>query len=57
VAGPQFSAETISIIIVEVMIFLMSFKKVHTLGDAYIILSFYPLSILLVYLMEAAGMD
>lgn len=44
-------------LLLQVLVFCMSLKKVHTLFDACVILSFYPLSLLLVYIMEANGMD
>jgi len=47
-----FSAETISIVIVELVVFGFSLKKTHNLLDAAIIVCLYPLSILLVYLLE-----
>lgn len=48
----QFSAETLSILLVELVMVAYSFKQVHTPADALAILSLYPLSLLLVALLE-----
>lgn len=48
----EFTAETVSIIFVELVLFLYTFKKTHTLCDAALILSLYPLSLLLVWVLE-----
>lgn len=49
----QFSAETISIVAIEIMVAVMVLlKKVHTLLDAVIVLSFYPLSLVIVKVLE-----
>ena len=40
----QFSAETISILVVELVVSLMALKKVHRGIDAIIVLSLYPLA-------------
>jgi len=53
----EFSAETISILIVELCLFGMSFKKTHNLIDAVIIVSFYPISLFLVIMMEYGGLN
>ena len=47
-----FTAETVSIVVIEVLVMLMALKKVFTLVDGIIILCFYPLSIGVVLLME-----
>ena len=47
-----FSAETISILVVELILGLYCLKKVHTLFDGIVILAIYPLSIFLVYVLE-----
>eukprot|EP00301_Raphidiophrys_heterophryoidea_P020734 c5351_g1_i1.p1 GENE.c5351_g1_i1~~c5351_g1_i1.p1 ORF type:complete len:592 (+),score=195.62 c5351_g1_i1:44-1777(+) len=52
-----FSAETISILAIEIVMFLMSFKKVHRTLDAIFVLSLYPISIALVYALEHANLD
>lgn len=51
----EFFAETTTILIVQFILGIYSFKKTQTLLDAFIILSFYPLSILLVYLLTLIG--
>jgi hypothetical protein len=48
----QFSAETVTILLVEVLVLAYSFKEVHTVLDGLVILSFYPLSLLLVAMLE-----
>jgi hypothetical protein len=54
----EFSAETISIVVTQLLMGCMSFKRVHTLMDGYIVLSIYPASLVLVYCLEnIAGMD
>ena len=53
----QFFAETFSILVSVIFISLMSYKSTHTMFDALLILMVYPLSLVLVYLLEAAGFD
>eukprot|EP00301_Raphidiophrys_heterophryoidea_P001233 c10599_g1_i4.p1 GENE.c10599_g1_i4~~c10599_g1_i4.p1 ORF type:complete len:612 (+),score=142.16 c10599_g1_i4:74-1837(+) len=53
----NFSAETVSILTIEIIMFLMSFKKVHRVIDAYIVLAMYPLSIALVVGLNIAKID
>jgi len=53
----EFSAETISILLVEVGLFAMSFKKTYNLIDAAIILAFYPISLFLVAMIEYGGLN
>jgi hypothetical protein len=53
----SFAAETICILMIEVLVALMALKRVHTVGDALIILSLYPLSLLVVWSLEKAGLD
>jgi len=48
----EFSAETISILVVELIMGFYCFKKVHTLFDGYFILMIFPLSLALVWLLE-----
>jgi len=48
----QFSAETIAIILVELALFLFALKKTHRIFEGIIILSLYPLSILVVWFLE-----
>jgi len=53
----EFSAETISILVVELCLFAMSFKKTYNLIDAAVILSFYPISLFLVAMIEYGGLN
>lgn len=53
----QYTAETTSIVIVEFIMALLVQKKVHTSGLGVIILSIFPLSLLLVFTMEQFGFD
>ncbi len=54
----QFTAETISILFVEIAVGLMSQKKVLTLRDGFLVLSLYPASIAIVAFLEnVVGLD
>jgi len=54
----EFSAETIVIVLIEIVLFGFSLKKTHNLLDASIIISLYPFSIFLVWLFEnVAGLN
>ena len=53
----EFFAETLSILLVEVAIACMALKKTHTMFDAYLILSLYPISLVIVAGLEAIGWD
>lgn len=53
----EFFAETLTILIVQFTMAFFAFKKVHTLLDGFLILSLYPLSLMLVYVLEAYGWD
>lgn len=48
----QFSAETISVLIVQFFMVLYMHKNVATLFDACVVISFYPLCLLLVAILE-----
>jgi Ca2+/H+ antiporter len=49
----SFVAETTSILLIEVVIAIMvSLKKVQTLGEGFIVLTLYPLSLMVVAFME-----
>jgi hypothetical protein len=48
----EFSAETISILAVEAIVGVLAFRSVHTMGTALVILSLYPLSLVVVYVLE-----
>ena len=51
----QFFAETLSILFSVLFIAAMSMKKTHTLLDGLIIMLMYPVSLILVYMLEAYG--
>ena len=51
----SYFAETVSILFVLFCVGLMALKKVHTVLDGYLILSLYPLSLLLVATLEKFG--
>ena len=53
----QFFAETLSILVSVIFISVMSLKSTHTMFDALLIMMVYPLTLVLVYLFEAAGFD
>lgn len=48
----NFTAETCSILAVELVMLYFSQKKVQTLRDGYMVLSLFPLSLLLVVFLE-----
>lgn len=51
----EYLAETLSILVVEVLVGFMSMKQMHSMIDALVILAFYPLSLGLVAGLEAVG--
>ena len=51
----SYFAETLSIFFVLFCVGLMALKKVHTVFDGYLILTLYPLSLLLVSTLEKFG--
>eukprot|EP00730_Choanoeca_flexa_P013326 TRINITY_DN5196_c0_g1_i1.p1 TRINITY_DN5196_c0_g1~~TRINITY_DN5196_c0_g1_i1.p1 ORF type:complete len:583 (+),score=148.80 TRINITY_DN5196_c0_g1_i1:29-1777(+) len=51
----QFSAETISILLIQILMAYYAHRPVHRLLDGLIIFSFYPLSLLIVALLEGPG--
>jgi Ca2+/Na+ antiporter len=53
----EYTAETISILFVEILIALASLKKVPTVATAWMVLSLYPASLLLVWALEKAGLN
>lgn len=53
----EFFAETLTILLVQVVIAVMALKKVHTMMDAWMILALYPVSLVLVATLEAMGWD
>lgn len=48
----SFTAETISIVVIEVVMLYYAMKTTHRVMDAFIILMLFPLSIVLVYILE-----
>ena len=53
----RYFAETLAIIAVEVLIGIYALKSTQTLLDGFIILSVFPLSLIFVAWLEAAGWD
>jgi hypothetical protein len=52
-----FFAETFSILLVQCIIAMFCQKKVHTMKDGYLILSLFPLAIVVVAVLESMGYD
>jgi len=48
----QFAAETLTILVVEVIMGLMAAKKMHTLGDGLFVLSLFPASLAGIYFLQ-----
>lgn len=54
----EFTAETVAIVGVQMLVGVMCLKNQHSMKDAYLILSIYPLSLVAVWVMEnLLGMD
>ena len=53
----EFSAETSAVLFVEVVMAFMSFRNTHRLLDALVVLSLYPLSLVIVAYLESIGWD
>lgn len=53
----EFFAETLSILLVQFAMAYFAFKHTHTMTDAFLILSLYPLSLACVYILQAYGWD
>lgn len=54
----QYSAETLSIVLVQLLVSVVACKSVQTLMDAFLVFLFYPLSIAFVYILEnICGLD
>ena len=51
----EFFAETLAILIVELIVGLYAFKNKNTLFDGFCILSLYPISLILVMILESMG--
>lgn len=52
-----FTAETIAVLVVEICIIAISFKQVQTMSTAIFILLLYPLSLVIVAVLEHFGLD
>lgn len=53
----QYTAETISIVVVELIMAMLVRKSVMTAGTALFVISIFPLSLVLVAVLEAIGFD
>merc|ERR1711916_283735 len=53
----MYSAETISIVGVQLIMAVFAMKKTHRLLDGYLVLTLYPLSIIAVWGIERAGLN
>mmetsp|Transcript_15141 Transcript_15141/g.25256 ORF Transcript_15141/g.25256 Transcript_15141/m.25256 type:complete len:499 (-) Transcript_15141:249-1745(-) len=53
----EFFAETLTILLVQFAMGYFALKSMHTMADAFMILSLYPLSLALVWFLEANGWD
>eukprot|EP01062_Namystynia_karyoxenos_P029290 TRINITY_DN2202_c0_g1_i1.p1 TRINITY_DN2202_c0_g1~~TRINITY_DN2202_c0_g1_i1.p1 ORF type:complete len:592 (+),score=237.98 TRINITY_DN2202_c0_g1_i1:103-1776(+) len=53
----EFSAETISILAVELLMFGVACQRVQKLWMAFVVISLFPISVVLVASLEAAGLD
>jgi hypothetical protein len=51
----NYLAETLAILLVEIIMGVYSLKSHHTLLDGYIILSLFPLSLIFVSVLESIG--
>jgi hypothetical protein len=51
----EFFAETLAILIVELIVGLYALKNKNTLFDGFCILSLYPISLILVMILESMG--
>ena len=48
----EYSAETLSILIVEFIMGYLALKRTQTMGDALMVLLIFPLSIVFVFVLE-----
>jgi len=53
----EYTAETISILFVEIAIAVASLQRVPTVGTAWMVLALYPASLVLVWGLEKAGLN
>ena len=52
-----FTAETLTILFVELCVMVISLKSTQTLGDACLLLALFPFSILMVWILERVGLN
>ena len=50
-----FTAETLSILFIEICLFFFAYKKVQTMFDAWMILALFPISVAFVAILEGAA--
>ncbi len=53
----EFAAETISIFAVQIVMGVIAQKTTHRLIDAFVVISLYPLSLILVIILEHIGLN
>ena len=53
----QYTAETVSIVVVQVLIYLITRKDTLSVRDGFKVLAIFPASILLVAIMTSIGFD
>lgn len=53
----QFTAETVAILVAELIVGLIAMRGVQTMAMAWCVLMVYPASLLLVSVMESYGFD
>ena len=53
----QYTAETIAIVLVQILMFLMSKKDILTVSDGFKILAIFPASIVLVAFLTSIGLS
>ena len=53
----EYFAETLTILLVQLAVGVYSLKLSHTVTDGFVILSMYPLSLILIASLEAMGWD
>ena len=54
----SFSAETISILFVQLVMGLFAMKRVHTMFDGFLVIMLYPASLVIVAVLEnVVGLD
>jgi hypothetical protein len=53
----QFSAETLAIVLVQLVMYVYAQRSKMSTATGFVILSFFPLSVILVALLEYFGLD